>query len=144
MQGTAAEWALCWLADLRRRLRDLGEVGGVRPVLVYFLHDEIMVHTPVELADEVAALVRAGAAEAGRKLQDFTLAYKLFLNIGEAKQGPFDAREPGTGSVAEITDDLKRLFELGFTKIIVRYRGDSAAELTRQIDRFVDEIVPKV
>ena len=31
VQGTAAEWALCWLADLRRRLRALGDVDGVRP-----------------------------------------------------------------------------------------------------------------
>jgi DNA polymerase-1 len=37
-----------------------------RPDLVYFLHDEIMVHTPAELADPVAEIVRAGAVEAGR------------------------------------------------------------------------------
>ena len=54
--------------------------------------------------------------------------YKMFLNIGEAKRSPFDAREPGTGSPAEITDDLKRLFDLGFRKIIVRYRGSNAAD----------------
>jgi hypothetical protein len=83
-------------------------------------------------------------AEAGRRLQDFSLAYKAFLSIGEAKRGPFDAREPGTGSLAEITDDIKRLFDLGFQKIIVRYRGNSAADQMRQIDRFVGEIVPKV
>ena len=53
-------------------------------------------------------------------------------------------REPGTGSVAEIIDDVKRLFDLGFTKIIVRNRGSTTAELTTQIDRFVAEIVPKV
>jgi hypothetical protein len=53
-------------------------------------------------------------------------------------------REPGTGSLAEITDDVKRLFELGFTKIIVRYRGHNAADQMSQIDRFVGEIVPKV
>ena len=32
---------------------------------------------------------------------------------------------------------------LGFQKIIVRYRGNSAADQMRQIDRFVGEIVPK-
>ena len=86
----------------------------------------------------------AATAEAGRRLRDFSLVYKAFLSIGEAKRGPFDAREPGTGSLAEITDDIKRLFDLGFQKIIVRYRGSSAAEQMRQIDRFVTEIVPKV
>ena len=49
----------------------------------------------------------------------------------------------GTGSVAETIDDVKRLFDLGFTTMIVRNRGTTAAELTTQIDRFVAEIVPK-
>src|SRR4029453_17638950 len=52
VQGTGAEWALCWLADLRNRLWRLGEEGR-RPHLVFFLHDEVLVHTPVELADAV-------------------------------------------------------------------------------------------
>jgi DNA polymerase-1 len=69
VQGTAAEWALCWLADLRNRLWDLGE-GAVheRPHLVFFLHDEVVVHTPERLADDVAEEVRRAAAEAGRLL----------------------------------------------------------------------------
>jgi DNA polymerase-1 len=68
VQGTAAEWALCWLADLRRRLLELGEVRGLRPVLVYFLHDEVIVETPVEVADAVAEAVRAAARRAGELL----------------------------------------------------------------------------
>jgi probable F420-dependent oxidoreductase len=97
---------------------------------------------PEKLQERLAVLGRL-AGEAGRPMQDIALAYKLFLDIGEAKRGPFDAREPGTGSVPEITDDIKRLFDLGFERIIVRYRGASPAELTRQIDRFAGEIVPK-
>jgi hypothetical protein len=68
----------------------------------------------------------------------------MFLNIGEPKRSAFDGREPGTGSVAEIADDLKRLFDLGFQKIIVRYRGRNAADLRSQIDRFGTEIVLKM
>jgi DNA polymerase-1 len=64
VQGTAAEWALCWMAVLRRRLL---AVPG-RPHLVFFLHDEVMVHAPVDVADQVAALVREAAVEAGRLL----------------------------------------------------------------------------
>jgi hypothetical protein len=67
----------------------------------------------------------------------------MFLSIDDAKAGPFGVREPGTGSLAEITDDIKRLREFGFDKIIVRYRGSSAADQMNQIDRFVGEIVPK-
>lgn len=74
VQGTAAEWALCWMGSLRRRLWELG--GGdaaseplvARPHLVFFLHDELIVHTPVERAEEVAAALRESAAEAGRLL----------------------------------------------------------------------------
>ncbi|MET0764470.1 MAG: bifunctional 3'-5' exonuclease/DNA polymerase [Blastococcus sp.] len=70
VQGTGAEWALCWMADLRNRLWRLGGTGTVsrRPHLVFFLHDEVVVHTPEDLADEVADEVRRAAAEAGRLL----------------------------------------------------------------------------
>jgi DNA polymerase-1 len=70
VQGTGAEWALCWLADLRNRLWRLGGSGPVdeRPHLVFFLHDEVVVHTPEHLADEVVDEVRCAAAEAGRLL----------------------------------------------------------------------------
>jgi DNA polymerase-1 len=68
VQGTAAEWALCWLADLRRRLRDLGEVDGVPPRLVYFLHDEVIVETPAPLVEPVVEAVRAAARRAGELL----------------------------------------------------------------------------
>ncbi|WP_242653835.1 bifunctional 3'-5' exonuclease/DNA polymerase [Klenkia soli] len=69
VQGTGAEWASCWLADLRNRLWRIGE-GGLtdRPHLVFFLHDEVVVHTPVGLADDVVSAVRASAVEAGRLL----------------------------------------------------------------------------
>ncbi|WP_353814012.1 bifunctional 3'-5' exonuclease/DNA polymerase [Agromyces sp. SYSU T00266] len=78
VQGTAAEWALCWLAGVRTRLTALAPGGapaagsGVAferaPHLVYFLHDELIVHTPSETAEAVADAVRESAAEAGRLL----------------------------------------------------------------------------
>jgi alkanesulfonate monooxygenase SsuD/methylene tetrahydromethanopterin reductase-like flavin-dependent oxidoreductase (luciferase family) len=98
---------------------------------------------PEMLAERVGTLRRLAEAS-GRRFEDLTLAYKLFLSIGEAKRSAFDAREPGTGSAAEIIDDVKRLLELGFTKIIVRNRGSTSAELKEQIDRFATVIVAKV
>jgi DNA polymerase I len=69
VQGTGAEWALCWLADLRNRLWRLGQGPlGVRPHLVFFLHDEVVVHAPEHLAEEVVGEVHRAAAEAGRLL----------------------------------------------------------------------------
>ena len=98
---------------------------------------------PEKLSEQLSVLGRM-ATEARRRLEDLSLVYKMFLGIGEPKRGPFDSREPGTGSVAEITDDIKRLFELGFSKVIVRYRGNSVSDQMSQLDRFVTEIVPKV
>ena len=69
VQGTAAEWALCWMAGLRGSLYELAD-GALteRPHLVFFLHDEVIVHTPENLAEQVAAVIRDAAAAAGRLL----------------------------------------------------------------------------
>jgi DNA polymerase-1 len=68
VQGTAAEWALCWMASVRRRLhgRAAGRWLTDSAHLVFFLHDEIVVHCPVDEAEGVALEVREAAAEAGR------------------------------------------------------------------------------
>jgi DNA polymerase I len=70
VQGTGAEWTLCWLADLRNRLWRLGGSGTVRerPHMVFFLHDEVVVHAPEQLTDAVVQEVRHAAAAAGRLL----------------------------------------------------------------------------
>jgi DNA polymerase I len=69
VQGTAAEWALCWMANLRNSLWALSAAPAAeRPHLVFFLHDEVVVHTPVEFANEVSAAIHEAADEAGRLL----------------------------------------------------------------------------
>jgi DNA polymerase-1 len=92
VQGTAAEWALCWMASLRNRLTDLG--GGEWFVdtahLVFFLHDEVVVHTPAHLAERVADEVRAAATDAGRLLfgplpVEFPVTVATVDNYGQAK-----------------------------------------------------------
>ena len=67
IQASAADWALVLLAVLRRRLAGLpwSDPAG-RPELVFFLHDEVMVHCPAALAEAVVAAVRAAADEASR------------------------------------------------------------------------------
>jgi DNA polymerase-1 len=92
VQASAAEWALCWMAELRNRLAALeGAADAVgrapepfsrRPHLVFFLHDEVMVHTPAALAEHVAAEIRASADSAGRLLfQDFPIEFPLSVAI---------------------------------------------------------------
>jgi len=65
VQASAADWAITLLAVLRRRLAELGTSAG-RPHLVFFQHDEVIVHAPKDQADAVAAAIPAAGAEAGR------------------------------------------------------------------------------
>jgi DNA polymerase-1 len=73
VQASAADWALVLLAGLRRRLAALGPVGPDRsagvlegPGLVFFQHDEVIVHCPQAMAPAVVAAVGGAAEEAGR------------------------------------------------------------------------------
>ena len=80
VQGTAAEWALSWLAALRLRLAQFPEVaaGGRadasgpvfsrRAHLAFFLHDEVIVHAPAAQAEAAAAAIRESADAAGHLL----------------------------------------------------------------------------
>ncbi|MFD0970922.1 bifunctional 3'-5' exonuclease/DNA polymerase [Plantactinospora endophytica] len=69
IQATAAEWALTLLAGLRNGLAGLADGAGAgRPELVFFQHDEVLVHCPAEQADQVTALVHGAAEQAGRLL----------------------------------------------------------------------------
>ena len=86
VQGTAAEWALCWMASLRRRLRAL----DARAELVFFLHDEVMVHAPAHEAELVVQAVREAALEAGHLLfggtpVDFALNVAVVDSYDQAK-----------------------------------------------------------
>jgi alkanesulfonate monooxygenase SsuD/methylene tetrahydromethanopterin reductase-like flavin-dependent oxidoreductase (luciferase family) len=78
--------------------------------------------SPKRLEKSLGILKRL-MTENGRRFRDLSLTYKMFIGIDQRKQSRFDSREPGTGTVAEIIDDLKRIFALGFKRVIVRYRG---------------------
>jgi DNA polymerase-1 len=94
VQGTAAEWALAWMADLRARLNELnlvpadhaaGRSGPVferRAHLAFFLHDEVIVHAPAEHAEAAAQAVTDAAATAGRILfGDFPIDFPLDVRV---------------------------------------------------------------
>jgi DNA polymerase-1 len=89
VQASAADWAVVFLAGLRRRLalmtfpngssvvpatnggRPSGAAaaadgGETQPRLVFFQHDEVIVHCPEGLAGDVVAAVDEAAVEAGR------------------------------------------------------------------------------
>ncbi|GAA0804438.1 bifunctional 3'-5' exonuclease/DNA polymerase [Spirilliplanes yamanashiensis] len=62
IQATAAEWALVLLATLRT------ELAGMRARLVFFVHDEVVVHCPADEAAAVTAAVERSAQRAAELL----------------------------------------------------------------------------
>jgi DNA polymerase-1 len=72
IQASAADWALVWLAVLRRKLSELSTADratalfATTPHLVFFVHDEVVVHTPAPLAEQAARAVAEAGEEARR------------------------------------------------------------------------------
>ena len=87
-----------WLAETRTRLAELPPVGADgaaersgpvfarRPHLAFFLHDEVIVHTPAIYAEEAAQAVReaaaVGSATALRRLPDRLPARPAHRGVG--------------------------------------------------------------
>ena len=96
VQGTAAEWSLIWLAEIRHRLQLLpvaereapaSGIFGSRAHLAFFLHDEVILHVPQEQADAAADAVREAAAVATRRLfGNFPIDVPLDLRIAESAE----------------------------------------------------------
>ncbi|MEV4490483.1 bifunctional 3'-5' exonuclease/DNA polymerase [Micromonospora coxensis] len=78
IQATAAEWASTLLATLR------GELAGTGGELVFFQHDEVMVHCPAERAEAVAdAVTRSGARASALLFGDTPVRFPLDVSIVE-------------------------------------------------------------
>jgi DNA polymerase-1 len=99
IQASAADWALALIAALRRRLAQIpASVPGDRPRLVFFQHDEVVVHTPAQLADAVREAVAAAGEEARRLVfGDTPVRFPLDTHVAEtyldAKEGA-DEEDP--------------------------------------------------
>ncbi|MFB8277600.1 bifunctional 3'-5' exonuclease/DNA polymerase [Nocardia colli] len=86
VQGSAADWALLVLAGLRHAMHH----AGLRAELVFFQHDEVIVHCPAEEAAQVAEMITTAADNAGR------IAF-----------GPTPVRFPFTTAIVECYWDAK-------------------------------------
>lgn len=96
VQGTAAEWSLIWLAEIRHRLQQIPEVFAEAaasgpfarsPHLAFFLHDEVILHVPLEHAEAAAEAVREAAATATTRLfGSFPIDVPLDLRIAESAE----------------------------------------------------------
>ncbi|TAP40483.1 bifunctional 3'-5' exonuclease/DNA polymerase [Arthrobacter sp. S39] len=90
VQGSAADWAACWLAELRRRLRAMRAEGTGRPELVFFLHDEVMVHAPEPQVDACIVAIEDAASAAkellfGRIPVEFPVSVAVVDSYDNAK-----------------------------------------------------------
>ncbi len=88
IQASASDWALAMLAALRRRLAAIGP----EPRLVFFQHDEVVVHTPAELAGVVEEAVTAAGDEARRLVFGAT---PVLFPAGDARGGVLRGRQVG-------------------------------------------------
>lgn len=79
-----------------------------------------------------------------RRFEDLSLSHKFFINIGTAQKSPDGSREPGTGTPADILDDIRRFTDVGYERFIVRYRSGDATEQRQQISRFTADIMSRV
>jgi alkanesulfonate monooxygenase SsuD/methylene tetrahydromethanopterin reductase-like flavin-dependent oxidoreductase (luciferase family) len=98
---------------------------------------------PIRMKERIETLKKL-CVDSGRRFEDLDLVYKIFINPGEPEKGPFGEREIGSGSEVQIIDDLKNILGSGFNNVVVRYRGDSAKEQQKQMERFTEEIIPKL
>jgi probable F420-dependent oxidoreductase len=98
---------------------------------------------PERLRARLSTLQKLCEAQ-GRRFADLSLSHKLFINIGEARIGADGSRDAGTGSQMEIMDDLRRLIDLGYSRVIVRYRGSDAEEQRQQLRILIENIIPNV
>ncbi len=90
VQGSAADWAACWLAELRRRLRTRRADGVAAGELVFFLHDEVMLHCPDEAVADCVGVIEQAAAAAkellfGRIPVDFPVSVAVVDSYDNAK-----------------------------------------------------------
>lgn len=135
VQGTAAEWALAWIAGVRQGLAALGSgtaedecsaEGGCEteegrapdaPRLAFFLHDELVVHTPAALAADVVRVLEHAAQSATRLLFPHVQADLVPLDVvvaqsydevdsvpdpvGDPEAGPDPAADPAAEPAAD-------------------------------------------
>lgn len=86
VQGSAADWMLLVLAGIRAAMT----TAGLQAELVFFQHDEVIVHCPEPEAETVAAIITTAANTAGH------IAF-----------GPTPVRFPFTTAIVECYGDAK-------------------------------------
>lgn len=100
VQATASEWALCMLADLRTRLAHDPDAGE----LVFFQHDEVVVHSR---QPEVASEYVAAAADAATRLLfgDTVVRFPMEIGVRQCYAEPESPSDRGPSNVTSISSN---------------------------------------
>lgn len=123
-------------------------IGGVADVALKRVarQGDGWISIPMTAEDQNAHLARLKGfcAEQGRDFGSLQLVYKIFFHLGISKRDKKGNRMPGIGTVDEVIDDLKTIFDQGFHKVMVRFPTGDSATMRRHIDRLVNDIIPRV
>jgi probable F420-dependent oxidoreductase len=96
--------------------------------------------TPDEMQVAVTQL-REEASKAGRKPQDVTVSFRAPIAFSAAGGAQ---RQPLTGSVAAIQDDIGRYADCGVSHMIFDIMTPDVAEMRRIMERFAQDVRPGV
>ena len=97
--------------------------------------------TPEALAEFLPAVEAALAAE-GRSVDGFQIAPKVALTFQDGP--PAAGQEPTEGRPQDIVEALRRYREAGATELCFDIKTDSFADAMDSLDRFANEVRPKV
>ncbi len=99
--------------------------------------------TPPELAEKRATLKRL-CEENGRDPESVETALTSNLNMHERKVSDSGDRVLLTGSLTEITDDLRRYKDTGLDHVLLSVYARSTDATIDSVRRLADEVVPRV
>ena len=80
--------------------------------------------------------------EHGLERDGFQVSIRTTADVTDTPLG--DGRTPLTGTAQQILDDVKRYQEAGVEHIVLGPRGSSYEEAVHTVERFADDVIPKV
>ena len=100
------------------------------------------VGTTRQIADNYAR-VRRYAQDAGRDPVEVGLVYRAsWSDVGDAQRHADGDRRILTGSAQQIAGDIGALQELGASRLILDFQGDSVSQILGRMEQFTNEVRP--
>ena len=100
---------------------------------------------PVGTFDQLAdymSRVRGHAQDAGRDSASLDFAYSVNWYSDTEAQGADGERLLLTGSASQVSDDIKRLEDMGVNHLTLNFQGPTLDETFGQLERFTEDVRP--